>query len=93
MSIFQESSEFKNLCFYVFNHENAEYIIKDSSGETIIALFETAYEDDNGFDENNPQYEYFTNLVFKNKHTDTLFEFNYHGLPTLEIYHNGKKIV
>ncbi len=45
----RESKEFSELTVFVFNHKKDEYLIKYSSGKTITALFEAAYEDDNGY--------------------------------------------
>ena len=89
----RESKEFSELTVFVFNHKKDEYLIKYSSGKTITALFEAAYEDDNELDVYDPQYEYFTSLVFENTSTGDLFELNYHDLPNIEVYHNGKRIV
>ena len=78
---------------YVIKHRNEVFTVEFSNGQVISALFDIAFEDDNELELNDPNYEEYTTMVFRNTSTQTLFSLNYHDLPNIEVYHKGKRIV
>jgi len=54
-------------------------IYKDTS---FLAYYDTEYDSDNGLEEDDPQYEEYYCVLFKKVNDGTLFEVNYHNIPT-----------
>lgn len=79
--------------FLLFVHQNTKnsyrFIFEDNS--VINALFDTSCESDNCLPEEDPNYEEYWILVFKNIETNQFFEINYHNIPK-EIYCDGNKV-
>ncbi len=79
--------------FLLFVHKNTKnsykFIFEDKS--VINALFDTSCESDNCLPEEDPNYEEYWILVFKNIETNQLFEINYHNMPK-EVYCDGNKV-
>lgn len=86
----KENNGFQQLLDFVVEHENDKYLLI-YEGKQIIAEYITMYETDNSLDEDDPNYEEFNAIDFKNTETGEEFEVTYLNLPK-EIICNGKKI-
>ena len=77
----QNTERFLTLLKYLHSNENAVYkLIFDES--EILAYYDTDFESDNGLDEDEDGYEEYQCIAFKKVNDGTLFEVNYHNLPT-----------
>ena len=79
----EEKGNFQTLYEFVFSENNKNKTIKliYKDGSTIDAIVDTAYETENDFSEDDPRYEEYFAIAFKNLKTDELFEISYHNLP------------
>jgi len=77
---------------YVTDNPDAELKMVDETGEYIIAIFDTAYESDNGLDPQEEGYEEYNAIAFCEKTTGELFELAYFNLLA-EIWHNNNRII
>ncbi len=77
----KSKENFKQLLFTTYKKPKGKYKFIDASGQNIIASFVTDYETDNGLELEDPNYEEFYGIAFKNEETGSCFEVNYHNLP------------
>ena len=89
---FNSNERFDTLYKFVHEHSKEEFTFVDSTGSSMIAMLDTAYETDNGKDESEEGYEEYLALAFCSKETGKLFEINYHTLPTA-VFCNNEQII
>jgi len=77
---------------YVTDNPDAELKMIDETGEYITAVFDTAYESDNGLDPQEDGYEEYNAMAFCEQSTGELFELAYFNLPA-EVWHNSERII
>lgn len=79
----EEMGNFRTLYIFAVAKENdnkkLNFIYKD--GHSLDVILDTAYETENDFDEDDPRYEEYFAMGFKNLETNELFEVSYHNLP------------
>jgi hypothetical protein len=80
-----EKGRFWDFLCYVHKNPKNSYRLVTKDNSTINALFDTACESDNCLPDDDPKYEEYWILVFKNVETNQLFEINYHNMPE-EVY-------
>lgn len=83
-------------------YENEEMTLVWNNENIIKASFDTCFEDENEFEENEEEYEEFTTFVFEAIHVlgeppvfiteDAFFCVNYHNFPDEILAPDGKKI-
>ena len=77
----EEEGNFKLLLYYASAHPHTKYTFFDDAGNSITATCDTIYETENGLELDDPDYEEYMGIAFKDEETGTLFEINYHNLP------------
>lgn len=87
----KEEGRFYNFFCFVEQHTKNEYVLVFTNGEKIECKFATACESDNCLELDDPAYEEFLLLVFRNNATNDLFEVTYHNMP-VEVWCDGIKI-
>lgn len=87
----KEEGRFWDFLCYVHKNANCSYKLVAEDDSSINALFDTACESDNCLSDDDPKYEEYWILVFKNVETNQLFEINYHNMPK-EVYCDGVKV-
>lgn len=78
------------LSFVHAKHFNSRYRLVFKN-ETIDAIYDTDSETDNGLGLNDPAYEEYWMIVFRNLATGKLFAMSYHNLP-VEVWCDGNKV-
>ncbi len=76
----KEMDNFRTLLRYVHMHRNTVLRL-ETNNETILAYYDTDYEDDNDLEMDDPNYEEFQSIVFTRVDGGGLFQINYHTLP------------
>ena len=66
----------------ILKYENSIFCLLYGT-KKIECTFDTAYESDNNLEENDPNYEEYFALCFRNNISNQLFEVNYLNLPDL----------
>lgn len=87
----KEEGRFYNFFCFVEQHTKNEYVLVFTGGKRIECKFATACESDNCLELDDPKYEEFLLLVFRNNATCDLFEVTYHNMP-VEVWCDGIKI-
>lgn len=82
---------FDNLLSYCFKHPNGVYtlIFKDKK---VKAYYDTMWEDDNGLELDDPNYEEYNSILFINVKNNESVPICYHDMPK-EVWHDGKRIL
>jgi len=86
-----EEGRFWDFLCYVHKNSKASFRFITEDNSIIHALFDTACESDNCLPDDDPNYEEYWIMVFKNVETNQLFEINYHNMPK-EVYCDGIKV-
>lgn len=91
MLLYQKEIEcgYDSFLYYIFSHCKGEFILVFGK-EKYKAIFDLLYEDENGLEDGDPNYDEYNTVLFK-KEDNTFIEVNYLNLPD-EIYHNGTLI-
>lgn len=82
---------FDALLDYCFNNYDGVYTLVYPK-KKIEVKFDTMWEDDNGLELEDPNYEEYNSILFINLKTGKGIPICYHNMPK-EIWHNGKKIL
>ena len=77
----KEKGNFETLLLSAHANPNAIYTFVDCSGASVKALYDTDYETDNGLELDDPEYEEYIGIAFKNISTGNLFEICYKNTP------------
>jgi len=77
----KEKGNFETLLLATHANPNAIFTFVDNSGESVKASYDTDYETDNGLDLDDPKYEEYIGIAFKNHSTGNLFEICYKNTP------------
>ena len=86
-----EKGRFWDFFGFSEKHTKSSFKFVFDNNSIIHALFDTACESDNCLSDDDPKYEEYWILVFKNVETNQLFEINYHNMPK-EVYCDGVKV-
>ena len=88
-----EAGAFWNLRGFVESeqHIRSELHLVFSDNSEVNCKYFTSCESENGLDLDDPNYEEYWILVFKNLATGELFEVNYHNMP-VEVWCDGVKV-
>ena len=87
----KESEEFCNFAKFVDMHTKGSYRLRFNDNSIINCVFDTDCESDNCLDLDDPNYEEYWMIVFRDIATNELFEVNYHNMP-VEIWCDGEKV-
>lgn len=89
----KEEGGFDNFARFVekraYSHNKYKLVFEDKS--VVNCIFDTCSESDNCLDLDDPAYEEYWMIVFKNLATGELFEVNYHNMP-VEVWCDGEKV-
>lgn len=87
----EEQGRFKTLLLYCHAHPKSVYKCEDQGG-CRLAYYDTDYETDNGLEMDEPGYEEYQGIAFMSVNDGSLFEINYHNLPTT-VYDNQYRVI
>lgn len=87
----KEEGKFYNFLCFVEKHTHSNYRLVFEDKSVIKCTFDTDCESDNCLDLDDPNYEEYWMIVFKNLATGKLFEVNYHNMP-IEVWCDGEKL-
>lgn len=79
--------------FFCFAEQNTRgaYRLVFADKSSVDCAFDTCCESDNCLDLDDPGYEEYLMIVFKNLATGKLFEVNYHNMPA-EVFYDGERV-
>lgn len=86
-----EARVFWNFLGFVHKHRKGNYKLKLQDGKEMECTYFTSCESENGLDLDDPNYEEYWIICFKDKNSDYIHEVNYHNIP-LEVWFDGEKI-
>lgn len=91
MLIYQKEKEcgYDSFLYYIFSHRNGGFILVFGKEKNNV-VFDLLYEDENGLEDDDPNYGEYNTVLFRKK-DNTFIEVNYLNLPD-EIYHNDTLI-
>lgn len=87
-----ETPRFDAFYNYVYEHKDAIYTFLFPDGTEEKGVYFTSYETDNNLELDDPNYEEFWGIAFKDVITGKCFEITYYNLPEA-VFCDGKRVI